>query len=116
MRKILLVSAVVLALGACTSSQVQTAQSDVNSAVAAVQAACVDALTAGNVAASLTKGGAANTVVSINQYVVAGCATAQAVTALAQNSSSLAWLGQQTGALKTLTPPSAETQSNPART
>lgn len=75
-------------------------QSDITAATTAVQAACTDALTAGNVAAASTKGGAANTVASINQYVVAGCQTAQAVAALAANSSSVAWLEQQTGALQ----------------
>lgn len=96
MKRILLAS--VLFLGACSATQ----QADVTDAISAVQAACTDALTAGNYAASVTKGGAANTVASINQYVVAGCATIGAVTQLAANSSSLAWLGQQTGALTTL--------------
>lgn len=96
MRKLnLLAAASLLAVAACTGTQV-------NTAVADVQAGCVAALTASNTAAGLTKGGAANTVASINTYLVAGCATADAVAKLAADPTSVAWLNQQAGALQAI--------------
>jgi hypothetical protein len=82
-------------LVACTASQVSMAVAD-------VQAACITAIQASNTAAGLTKGGAANTVASINAYLVAGCATADAVAKLAADPTSVAWLNQQTGALQAI--------------
>lgn len=96
------VLALALALGACSASQVQNAQTAVAASVTAVQAACKDALAAATLASATAKGGAANTVSQVSGYIVAGCGTAQAVAALAADSSSLQWLGKNQGALETL--------------
>lgn len=97
MRKLnLLVGASLFAIAACTATQVNTALAD-------VQAGCVVALTAANQAGAVTKGGAANTVADINQYLVSGCATTDAVAKLAADPTSVAWLNQQAGALQALT-------------
>lgn len=90
--------AVSLGVASCTPAQVQTAQTT----VAALQIACTEAQAAGSLASGVVKGGAANTVATINSYVTPACATTDAIAKLAADPSSLAWIGQQTGALKTL--------------
>lgn len=85
-------------LWSCTPAQVQTAQTT----VAALQIACTEAQAAGSLASGVVKGGAANTVATINSYLAPACATTDAIAKLAADPSSLAWIGQQTGALKTL--------------
>lgn len=90
--------AVSLGVASCTPAQVQTAQTT----VAALQIACTEAQAAGSLASGAVKGGAANTVISVRGYVDAACATTDAIAKLAQDPSSLAWVGAQTGALKTL--------------
>lgn len=97
--------ALALALGACSASQVSQTQSVLSASVQAVQAACTDAQAAGALASMTARGGAVATVQTINTYVLAGCGTAQAVAALAANSSSVAWLGEQTGQLKAAVKP-----------
>lgn len=94
-----------LVLGACSASQVAQTQSALSASVGAVQAACKDAQAAGAVANMTARGGAVATVNTINAYVLAGCGTAQAVAALAADSSSVAWLGEQTGQLKAAAKP-----------
>jgi len=107
MKRPYLAVALAASLAACSGSGVQTAQTDVAAAVGAIQAACMDALAAGQIAGQVAKGGAASTVAAVNVYVQAGCGTAEAISKLAANSSSLAWLGQQTGTLKTIANPPA---------
>ena len=103
-------------LSAYSTTQVQRAATDLNASVGAVQAACQDATAAAALAQATTKGGANQTAQSISQYVVAGCATAQAVAVLAANSSSVEWLQQQTAALNSLaaTPAAPVTPAAPA--
>lgn len=99
MRKILAIGALcVLGLtgSTCSTSQIGTATTDISTGI---QAACKDVLATIPVAQAAAKGGAANTVSSIATYGVAACATAQAVAALVQNSSTLQWLGQLQGQL-----------------
>lgn len=87
--------AVSLGVASCTPSQVQASS-------AAIQDACAAAVAAGADASALVKGGAAQTVATINSYVTPACTTADAIAKLVADPSSLAWIGQQTGALKTL--------------
>lgn len=74
----------------------------VSTAIADVQNACSIALKAGSDAAAVAKGGAANTVASINQYVGAGCQTADTVAVLAADASSVDWLNQNAATLNTI--------------
>ena len=108
--KLLGVGLALALLSACSQTQVQQAATDLNASVGAVQAACQDATAAAALAQATTKGGANQTAQSISQYVVAGCATAQAVAVLAANSSSVEWLQQQTAALNAV----AATAATPA--
>jgi hypothetical protein len=105
MKRILFAAAALLALASCSPSQVAQTQAALSASVTAVQAACKDAQAAGAVARDTVKGGAVATVNTINTYVLAGCGTAQAVAALAADSSSVAWLGEQTGQLKAAAQP-----------
>lgn len=88
-------------LASCTPAQVQTAQTT----VAALQIACTEAQAAGSLASGVVKGGAANTVISVRGYVDAACATTDAIAKLAQDPSSLQWLGTQQGMLQALAKP-----------
>jgi hypothetical protein len=92
-----------LALAGCSTAQVQQTRADLAASVTAVQAACKDALAAAQLAGSTVRGGAATTVASISSYITAGCGTAQAVASLAANSSSIARLSKNQGALEGLT-------------
>lgn len=80
MRKIALLAAV-LALGACTTAQLQTAQNDIS---AGIQAACKDVQAVA----------ALNPSSPVGSYATASCGTATAVASLVQNSGTLVWLGQ----------------------
>lgn len=86
----------------CSGGEVAAVRQDLGASVGGVAAACSDALAAARLAQANVKGGAANTAASIAGYVTAGCTTAAAVAALAANSSSLQWLGEQQGALEAL--------------
>jgi hypothetical protein len=112
MRKLLLCGAALALLAGCGSDSLKTAQTVASLAVPAVQAACADAMGAAQVAGTTVKGGAANTVSQISTYVVAGCATAQAIAALARDSSSIAWLAKNQGTLEGLT--AAQSAAKPA--
>lgn len=83
-------------VGACSTAQV-------SSAASAVQTACKDATAAAGTAQSQLKGGALDTANSIATYVTASCGTADAIAAVAQNPTTAEWLGTLTGQLQTLT-------------
>ncbi len=91
----LLLGAAALILASCSAAQVQTASAD-------LAIACSDAASAGVLASAITKGGAANTAASINQYISAACGTAEAIDKLALNSGSLTWLQGLTAIQKAL--------------
>lgn len=80
MRKILIAAAAALALAACTTAQLQTAQNDIS---AGIQAACKDV----NAVAAL------NPASPVGSYATAACGSATAVAALVQNSGTIQWLG-----------------------
>jgi hypothetical protein len=100
-----IIAAAMLALEACTATQLATAQDVLAAAPADIQAGCNDALAAAGLASGVVKGGATNTVGSIVAGVVVGCTTAEGVAKLAADVSSAEWLGQQAGTLKTLAGP-----------
>jgi hypothetical protein len=110
MRKLILASAAVAALtglAACTTAQVQTT-------TAAVNTACQEALASASLAQGSLKGGALNTANSIATYVTAGCAGEQAIAAIANDPSTLAWLGQLKGQLDALKATQAAAPNAPA--
>ncbi len=94
-KKLAIAALAALALAGCSSAQV-------TATATAVQQACTDATQAEQTAQSLAKGGALSTVDSITSYVNAGCATATAIAALAENPTSVEWLGTLTGELDAL--------------
>lgn len=94
MRKLIAIFVVAL-LSACSSAQVQSTAS-------AVQTACNDATAAASSAQVQLKGGARNTANTIASYVTAACGTADAVAAVAQNPTTAEWLGTLTGQLTAL--------------
>jgi len=102
----------VLALGACTSAQMQTAATDAQTTVKAIQAACAAAQQAEAAAKATLKGGALETTDKVGAYVDASCTTVDAITALAASPTSVAWLNGLTTTLSTTAqlaaaPPSA---------
>jgi hypothetical protein len=95
MKHIRVILSLACLLGACSSEQVQSTAS-------AVETACQDAQAAAAIAQSQLKGGALGTANAIAAYVVAACGTADAVAQVAQNPTTAEWLGTLTGQLTTL--------------
>jgi hypothetical protein len=104
-REIACYSAVLL-LGACSSAQVASTQTILAAIPADLAAACATAQKASGIASAVVKGGAANTVASISQYVTAGCSTGEAIATLAADPTSTAWLNGLTASLTAATPAS----------
>lgn len=98
-----------LALGACSTTQIQTATAAVQALVAD---ACKGAQTAQAQAALVVKGGAANTVANLGAYVAGACASASTIAAVAADPTTTAWLGDLQGQFKALT--SIATGATPA--
>lgn len=98
----LLASTALAVLVACTPTQLTTVSTDIAAATAAISAACATAQTAETNAKAVVKGGAQNTVANISSYVDGGCADATLVAKLANDPTSLEWVGTLTGALNTL--------------
>lgn len=83
-----------LALGACSTAQLQATQTDISTGI---KAACTDVMA---VAAAVPT-------VPQAAYAVAACGTAETVATLVQNSDTIQWLGglqAQLAAAKTATP------------
>lgn len=109
MRNLILSGVAVLALAACSTTQLQTAQTDISTGITA---ACADVMAAvptaqAAVANGTVKGGAAATTSVIANYATPACGTATAVAALVQNSGTLEWLGTIEGQLAAATPAAA---------
>ena len=94
MRKIILFAPLVF-LAACSTAQIQNAQTDIS---AGITAACADVNSAQMQAATLAPSSAK--VASLSAYATAACGTATVAAALVQNSSTLEWLGSLQGQLK----------------
>jgi hypothetical protein len=94
MRKII-ASAILASLAACSSAEVQSTST-------AVETACNDATAAAATARTQLKGGALGTADTIASYVTAACGTADAIAAVTQDPTTAEWLGTLTAQLKTL--------------
>ena len=93
-----------LALGACTTAQLQTA---VTAAQQDIVTACNDAHTVVGQAQAQLKGGALDTANNIGAYVAGACGSAEGIAAVASSPTGLQWLGQLIGAVKALINPAA---------
>ena len=91
MRKIILFAPLVF-LAACSTAQIQNAQTDIS---AGITAACADVNMAQKQASTLAPANAQ--VASLSAYATAACSTGTAVAALVQNSATLEWLGTLQG-------------------
>lgn len=85
----------VLALAACSTTDIQTVASDVPTACALAR----QAVTEGQ---SLLSGGALNTVNSLAPFVDGGCDAAEAIAKLSQDPSSVQWLNGITAQINQL--------------
>jgi len=105
-RAIVCYSLPLVMLASCSATQVASTQTALAAIPADLAAACATAQKASGIASATVKGGAANTVANITQYVTAGCATGEAIATLAADPTSTAWLNGMTATLTAATPAS----------
>ena len=91
MNKLLAIAAAI-ALAGCSTAQVAQTQAVLAAVPAELAAACSAASSAAANARATVNGGAANTVSNVSSYVTAGCATGEAIAALAADPSSTEWV------------------------
>lgn len=97
-----------LALGACSTVQLDSAVAIAGTISAATQAACTDAQSVGSQAQTQAKGGALNTVNNLVSYVDSVCSTATTVAKAASDPSTVQWVSNLAGMLKAIVnPPTA---------
>lgn len=94
--KKLIALACALSLAGCSAAQQQAFTNGAASVQPALQAACIDAMAIANIAGLVPGVGA------IVPYINAGCGTAEGLVKLAADPSSIEWVGQLSGQIKTL--------------